>query len=256
MSVHRAALASSLAFALVALPGCGDAGVRTDAGGDGARQPCVDAMDCDDGVFCNGAETCEMGATGADSFGCVPAADPTCATEAVCDESQDRCVGDCETMPDFDSDGADRVACGGTDCDDTDANRFVGNVEVCDLAGHDEDCDSATLGGRDIDSDGYVDAACCNPDGAGGTECGDDCDDLSPSARPGNRGGVRQPRQRLRRRLRRGRGVPRLRGRGPRLQRRREHAHRGVLGVARVRHHGGRLRRHGPAREQPAGGGV
>jgi hypothetical protein len=186
MSVHRAALASSLAFALFALPGCGDAGVRTDAGGDGARQPCMDAMDCDDGMFCNGAETCEMGATGADSFGCVPAADPPCALEAVCDESQDRCVGDCETMPDFDSDGTDRVACGGTDCDDTDANRFVGNVEVCDLAGHDEDCDSATLGGRDIDSDGYVDAACCNPDGAGGTECGDDCDDLSPSARPGN----------------------------------------------------------------------
>ncbi|MBK8592483.1 MAG: hypothetical protein IPN77_25885 [Sandaracinaceae bacterium] len=186
MNVHRVALASSLAAALFVLPGCGDAGVRMDAGADGARQSCMDATDCDDGMFCNGAETCQVGAPGADAFGCLPAGDPPCALDAVCEESRDRCVGDCETMPDFDDDGTDRVACGGTDCDDTDANRFVGNVEVCDLAGHDEDCDSATLGGRDIDSDGYVDAACCNPDGAGGTECGDDCDDLSPSARPGS----------------------------------------------------------------------
>jgi hypothetical protein len=81
------------------------------------------------------------------------------------------------TATDADGDGHGSAACGGDDCDDDDANRFPGNVEVCD-ASHDEDCDEATLG-VDRDRDGFVDARCCN-----GARCGDDCDDTLMGANP------------------------------------------------------------------------
>lgn len=90
---------------------------------------------------------------------------------------------DC-TDPDVDGDGRDSVACGGDDCADGDANRFPGNFEICDTAGHDEDCDPTTFGRRDLDSDGYTDARCSNPGSDGGTIHGDDCDDANPAAHP------------------------------------------------------------------------
>ena len=37
--------------------------------------------------------------------------------------------GDCDD-PDRDGDGIDSVACGGSDCDDDNENRFPGNAEV------------------------------------------------------------------------------------------------------------------------------
>jgi len=72
-----------------------------------------------------------------------------------------------QTCPDADGDGRRSAACGGDDCDDHDAGRFPGNVEVCDADQHDEDCDPATFGFRDEDQDGVVDARCCNLDQAG-----------------------------------------------------------------------------------------
>ncbi|MFO0686842.1 MAG: putative metal-binding motif-containing protein [Sandaracinus sp.] len=82
--------------------------------------------------------------------------------------------------PDADGDGARAASCGGTDCDDADPEAYPGHMEVCDAAHRDEDCDPSTVGFRDQDSDGYLDAACCN-----GALCGDDCNDTRPTAHPG-----------------------------------------------------------------------
>ena len=102
-------------------------------------------------------------------LGCV-GGDLPCATDASCDEETDRCDGAC----DADGDGFESVACGGDDCDDSDRNRYPGNVELCD-SGHDEDCDPETVG-PDRDGDGDASILCCN-----GDTCGSDCDDLSAS---------------------------------------------------------------------------
>lgn len=132
--------------------------------------PCTLSADCDDGAFCNGAETCVPSSSQADARGCVAAASP-CAV--LCDEALDRCGG-CDD--DLDGDGARSIACGGNDCDDDDMTRFPGNLEVCDVAGVDEDCNPLTLGGVDVDQDQQVDDSCCN-----GTTCGLDCDDSQPN---------------------------------------------------------------------------
>ncbi|MCA9605510.1 MAG: putative metal-binding motif-containing protein [Myxococcales bacterium] len=52
-------------------------------------------------------------------------------------------------------------------------------MEVCDVAGVDEDCDPTTYGFRDADMDGEPDARCCN-----GDHCGSDCDDMRPGVNP------------------------------------------------------------------------
>ncbi|MEZ4328831.1 MAG: putative metal-binding motif-containing protein [Polyangiales bacterium] len=125
------------------------------------------ASDCDDGVFCNGVEVCG-------AMGCE-AGEPPC-TGGTCVEASGICQSTCV---DADFDGHRDVACGGDDCDDADPNRFPSNVEVCDVANHDEDCDPRTFGFRDQDMDNYPDVACCN-----GDVCGTDCNDLNPSVHP------------------------------------------------------------------------
>ncbi len=147
---------------------CGDDDSSTaDASTDGA-DPCAA---CDDGVFCNGIERCEDGV-------CTAPTTP-CGLGTTCDELADRCVTECAVTLDADGDGADSVDCGGTDCDDSNPNRFPGNAEVCDRGSVDEDCDPTTFGERDADGDGYIDALCCN-----GTNCGDDCDDSRNAVHP------------------------------------------------------------------------
>ena len=84
---------------------------------------------------------------------------------------------DLATCPDADGDGFASAACGGADCDDTDAARFPGATEVCD--DDDEDCDETTFG-PDGDGDGFEYAACCNGPG----RCGSDCDDARPTVNP------------------------------------------------------------------------
>lgn len=181
----RAAWAMGLA-AVAILGGC-DRECDTDADcGDDAPicslgGSCVECFvhdQCDDGVYCNGAERCEAALCKAG-----PAID--CGDRSgcgmVCDEARRACgPGD----PDEDRDGADSMACGGTDCDDTDARRAPGAPEVCDTRHHDEDCDPTTFGIRDLDSDGWPDATCCNEYADGTRACGDDCDDTRADVHP------------------------------------------------------------------------
>ena len=123
---------------------------------------CVSDAGCDDGLWCNGEESCRDGR-------CEAGRDVCLATQR-CDEDALTCRAMCfdaagnPRVPDADGDGVDAIRCGGADCDDTDPNRFPGNTEVCDEEGHDEDCNPLTVGTRDFDGDGYVDAACINYD--------------------------------------------------------------------------------------------
>jgi len=168
-----------LSFALLSLSlvaGCGDDDTpavmpMTDGG-----MFCSSASDCDDGLFCNGAEYCEPSDPGANALGCVAGNDP-CAEGLVCDDVDDTCrIESCE---DADGDGATDMACGGTDCDDSDPDRYPGATEICDPEGVDEDCDLTTFGSLDADDDGAVAATCCN-----GDRCGSDCDDSDPETYP------------------------------------------------------------------------
>ncbi|NOY92652.1 MAG: hypothetical protein GXP55_15800 [Deltaproteobacteria bacterium] len=169
---------------------CGGGGAGEEDAGDGdagdggdASAACVVDSDCDDGLFCNGAETCSPTDPTADVDGCAPAED-ACLAGQTCDESAARCLTDCDTTGDADGDGHDSIDCEGDDCDDADPNRFPGNTEVCDTSKHDEDCDATTFGFRDSDMDGYPDDACCNVDAAGVDVCGTDCQDAMPGIHP------------------------------------------------------------------------
>jgi len=157
-------------FASLALFACSADDGGLDPGDDAGTTGCAEA--CDDGDFCNGVERCVAGA-------CVDG-EPPCVGELRCDAENERCLAAfCET-PDADGDGDAAIACGGRDCDDTNADVRSGATEVCDSEGLDEDCDPSTVGARDADDDGAVDLACCN-----GDRCGTDCDDAVASVLPG-----------------------------------------------------------------------
>jgi len=167
-----------------------DSGADADADGDhdGDGDVCSSHEECDDGLFCDGRERCVPGADGADARGCLAPPSGPCDDLDGCDEDRDRCLAPCSLDdPDTDGDGHDAVACGGDDCDDTDVDRFPGNVEICDPGSHDEDCDPNTFGFLDVDDDGFADRECCNEGVEGGEpSCGTDCDDLDGAARPYN----------------------------------------------------------------------
>lgn len=95
---------------------------------------------CDDGVFCNGPETCDPNA------GCMPSGGRSCddadgCTVDRCDEALNACVNE---PLDVDGDGEPDSACaGGTDCDDDDPLIGSSQMELC-ADSVDNDCDDAT----------------------------------------------------------------------------------------------------------------
>lgn len=98
---------------------------------------------------------------------------------------------------DLDEDGVDAIECGGTDCDDSNANIRPGADELCATASVDEDCDGGTLDAdaidtvtwyRDNDNDGFgagteTFVGCRRP-GVGWADNDLDCNDDDPSEKP------------------------------------------------------------------------
>ncbi len=167
-----------LAISLVGI-GCGDDGGRLVLTG----VPCETAADCNDGYFCNGEEVCLGGQCAAlnNPPDCDDGVD---CTADSCSDEDGKCLHE---PPDADGDGVTDAACRdadglatGSDCDDSDPNRYPDNPEICDVLDHDEDCDPRTFGSVDADGDGLFDVGCCNVTDAG-TFCGNDCDDGNPA---------------------------------------------------------------------------
>jgi hypothetical protein len=107
------------------------------AAGSGGGQACSENSDCDDGLACNGIETCTAGKCGA---GTAPCTNPD---PAHCSVTCSEPAGTCSvTANDADNDGHKDAKCSadpGDDCDDDDPNTYPGAAEICD--GKDNDCD-------------------------------------------------------------------------------------------------------------------
>ena len=151
--------------------GCTTDSIPSDGGTLDGATSCASDGECDDGLFCNGFERCQSGFCAA---GSAP-----CGAGTTCDEALDLCTTGCAI--DADGDGAIAIVCGGDDCDDDDPRRHPGALEVCDAEHLDEDCDPSTVGDRDEDEDGSIDARCCNVTAGGELRCGNDCDDTRPN---------------------------------------------------------------------------
>lgn len=170
----------ALVLGLSLLVACNGPVITGDAGFDARVPSCSSDLECDNGIFCDGAEVCNPSSPDADQRGCVAGA-PPCPSDMRCEERAQIC-SDCSN-PDLDGDGADAIACGGDDCDDEDPHRYPGALELCDPEGRDEDCDPETLG-HDRDDDGFVSDQCCNIQPDGTLRCGRDCADDSRAINP------------------------------------------------------------------------
>jgi hypothetical protein len=134
---------------------------------------CTSDADCDDALFCNGRERC-----GTDRK-CQRAPPIDCDDRTAC--TIDRCDNEtaaCQhSVPDIDGDGHGDRSCiladgsaAGDDCNDRDSGIYAGATEICNAV--DEDCNPETIGAKDSDGDGFIDAYCSN-----GPLAGEDCDD-------------------------------------------------------------------------------
>lgn len=194
---------SSIAFVSLLFFGCGGGNEESERSLEPLPETCETDSDCDDGNYCNGQEFC---LDAGDGLTCVYGQRP-CQDQQVCREAAESCSTNCGLTNDADKDGSVAAECGGDDCDDSDANRFPGNREVCDEEGHDEDCDLCTVAegsaeDGDADRDGHLDSVCSNsfdPDGLipfcsservelhgeEGLVSGRDCNDENAAIRPG-----------------------------------------------------------------------
>jgi hypothetical protein len=146
-----------------------------DVGPPDSPSPCRGDRECDDGLFCTGEERCSGGICVSAPFVCP--SDP--CRDGLCDESRDLCVVRPSPRADSDGDGSPSIACGGSDCDDTNATISPMAFESC-TNGRDDDCDALVdciddactghpacarencTNGRDDDRDGLAD--CADPD--------------------------------------------------------------------------------------------
>lgn len=181
-----ATLAGDVADALVAPDDASapqDAGPMSDAGLCASLDDCVARPWCEDEVRCSPRDPA------ADARGCVHLGPPTCALGHTCDSEIRgcRCLG-----LDDDGDGVLDILCGGTDCDDADAQAFPGARDGCN--GRDSDCDGTVDEDIDLrwledpDGDGYASTtapsvrAC---DAPGYTRTVGDCGEGNPDVHPG-----------------------------------------------------------------------
>ena len=142
---------------------CGAADATTD----GDEAECLEDGECDNGLVCDGEETCVAGwCRNGDPLVCDD--DDECTTDS-CDDDEGGCVfADVDT----DGDGYVPTGCGGTDCDDTRIDVYPGALDLaCDSI--DNDCDTV-LDVLDDDGDGFVDVDCE----------GDDCNDALAGVSP------------------------------------------------------------------------
>ena len=182
---------------------CDGADDSGDVDGDGyINDACIGGDDCDDnnsavfpGAFDqdgDGFEVCsDCYDIGGDTEALVNPDEPE-----ACDGLDNDCDGDLDNVDD-DGDGFEATACGGDDCDDADpaihpqadadgdgfhacqdcddtsADVFPGQTEICD-DGIDQSCTGSDLVG-DEDGDTYINDTCG----------GDDCDDTQASVHPG-----------------------------------------------------------------------
>lgn len=96
---------------------------------------------CNDGQYCNGAETCQPGNPGANSLGCVAGTPPTCndsidCTTDSCDPLANGGAGGCVYIPNH-AYCADLVACTDDACD-----QLAGPGTGCSNAPNDANCDN------------------------------------------------------------------------------------------------------------------
>jgi len=180
---------------------------------------CEEDSDCDDGMFCNGEETCDPSSGDADPVtGCVGGEVVDCGdgygcTADTCDEDSDECVnaaddGMCDDGVDCTVDtcdaslATDDSGCVNIEDDSMCSTSFCRTGGTCDasaggcVGGDERDCrdgdpctadscdDSAMTcvhEGRDEDGDGHA------AETVSGRDCsaiGDDCDDSNPSVSP------------------------------------------------------------------------
>ena len=121
----------------------------------GCVPECAADGDCDDGQFCNGAETCVSG-------GCMPGAAPSCGDAVMCTiDGCDETADVCRNIPDDGMCGASETCsatmgcvpeyAGDGDCDD---GQFCNGAETCVaggcMPGTAPDCDDAVMCTTDI----------------------------------------------------------------------------------------------------------
>jgi hypothetical protein len=121
---------------------------------------------CDDGTFCNGAETCNIMLGRCVAAPPVSCDDGNACTADRCDEASRSCVS--VGTEDADGDGFPSARCGGSDCDDTNPRVNPRMLEICG-DGVDNNCD-----GR---------SDCADPRCAGGPGCGP-CTPTGPEGDP------------------------------------------------------------------------
>lgn len=127
------------------------------------RPPCTSDLDCDDGVYCDGAEVCEEGR-------CRRGAPPTCddgdvCTEDLCVEETESCQHPRREVADADGDGYFVVGLCGDDCDDADPGVYPGATEVCN--GGDDDCDGRIDEGASYEPEGRATRLSFGPEVSG-----------------------------------------------------------------------------------------